>query len=123
MEKMKTVKKINFWSDGCASQFRSQYAFYMLTKFNRDINIQWNFFEANHGNGAVDGIGGGGGELNIVYLEKYLVSKLSLKAPNILLSMQTKFYLALMLFSWTTKNLILLIMRNAERMQFTSQAP
>ena len=33
--------KVIFWSDGCASQFRSQYAFYMLTKFDTDIDIQW----------------------------------------------------------------------------------
>ena len=50
--------KVIFWSDGCASQFRSQYAFYMLTKFDTDIDIQWHYFEANHGKGVVDGIGG-----------------------------------------------------------------
>lgn len=47
-----------FWSDGCASQFRSQYAFFMLTKFDPDLKVQWHFFEANHGKGAVDGVGG-----------------------------------------------------------------
>ena len=30
----------------------------MLTRFSRDVEIQWNFFEANHGKGAVDGLGG-----------------------------------------------------------------
>ena len=30
----------------------------MLTKFDTDIDIQWHYFEANHGKGAVDGIGG-----------------------------------------------------------------
>ena len=54
----KACKIIKFWSDGCASQFRSRYAFFMLTKFNPGINLEWNFFEANHGKGAVDGIGG-----------------------------------------------------------------
>ena len=49
---------MKFWSDGCASQFRSQYAFYMLTKLDINIEIQWHFFEANHGKGSVDGIGG-----------------------------------------------------------------
>ena len=43
------------WSKGCASQFRSQYAFYMLTKFDADIDIQWHYFEANHGKWAVGG--------------------------------------------------------------------
>ena len=57
-EASKSCKVIKFWSDGCASQFRSKFAFYMLTKFNADLDIQWHFFEANHGKGAVDGIGG-----------------------------------------------------------------
>ena len=43
---------------GCASQFRSQFAFFMLSKFDHSINIIWNCFEANHGKGVVDGIGG-----------------------------------------------------------------
>ena len=52
------VTAIKFWSDGCASQFRSQYAFYMLCKLAPSIDIEWHYFEANHGKGAVDGIGG-----------------------------------------------------------------
>ena len=32
-----TISSIKFWSDKCASQFCSQYAFYMMTKFDRDI--------------------------------------------------------------------------------------
>ena len=47
--KYKSCKVIKFWSDGCASQFRSKFAFYMLTKFDADLDIQWHFFEANHG--------------------------------------------------------------------------
>ena len=53
-----TISSIKFWSDGCASQFRSQFAFYMMTKFDRNVALQWHYFEANHGKGAVDGIGG-----------------------------------------------------------------
>ena len=52
------IKTVKFWSDGCASQFRSQFAFFMLSKFDHSINIEWNYFEANHGKGVVDGIGG-----------------------------------------------------------------
>ena len=33
MEKNHNFSKIRFWSDGCCSQFRSQYTFYMVTKF------------------------------------------------------------------------------------------
>ena len=32
--------------------------FYLLTKFYSRYNIAWHFFEANHGKGCVDGIGG-----------------------------------------------------------------
>ena len=30
----------------------------MMTKFDRDISLQWHFFQANHGKGPVDGVGG-----------------------------------------------------------------
>jgi hypothetical protein len=52
------LNTVKFWSDGCGSQFRSQFAFYMITRFSSDIHIEWNFFEANHGKGCVDGLGG-----------------------------------------------------------------
>lgn len=58
MEKSHKFSKIKFWSDGCSSQFRSQYTFYMMTKFPVEYNIEWHYFQANHGKGAVDGIGG-----------------------------------------------------------------
>ena len=29
-----------------------------MTKFDRNVALQWHYFEANHGKGAVDGIGG-----------------------------------------------------------------
>ena len=57
ISKEKDVKKVIFWSDGYASQFRSQYALYMLAKFDTDIGIQWHYFQANHGKGAVVRIG------------------------------------------------------------------
>ena len=38
-------------------KFRSQYAFQLLTCFDKDLIIDWHYFEANHGKGAVDGIG------------------------------------------------------------------
>ena len=48
------VSTNNFWSNGCASQFRSQYAFYMLSKFDPILNLEWHFFEANHGKGGIE---------------------------------------------------------------------
>ena len=49
------IHTIKCWSNGCASQFRSQYAFSILTKFDPAINVHWNYFKANCGKGAVDG--------------------------------------------------------------------
>ena len=51
------INHFKFWSDGCASQFRRQYAFYMMTKLDQDIKIHWNYFEASYDKGAVDGLG------------------------------------------------------------------
>ena len=39
------IKTVKFWSDGCASQFRSQFAFFMLSKFDHSINIEWNYLK------------------------------------------------------------------------------
>ena len=58
MKSLKTFTKVIFWSDGCSAQFRSQFAFQLLTQFDKELSIEWHFFEANHGKGAVDGIGG-----------------------------------------------------------------
>ena len=52
------ITSIKFWSDGCASQCCSQSALYMMTKSERDVELQWYYFEASHGKGAVYGIGG-----------------------------------------------------------------
>ena len=58
-EKIPSLRKVIFWSDGCASQFKSRYVFLDLTKLHRDIDIEWNYFESNHGKGPVESIGGG----------------------------------------------------------------
>ena len=46
------------WSDGCDSQFRSRFVFQLLKSYLKDLTIEWNFSEANHGKGSMDGIGG-----------------------------------------------------------------
>lgn len=58
LSRKQCTKTVKFWSEGCATQFLSQYAFYMLTKLDYDLKIQWNFFKANHGKGKVNGAGG-----------------------------------------------------------------
>ena len=58
--KYPSVKSIDIFSDGAASQFKQKYLFSNLhtweTKF--EISLQWNFFATSHGKGVVDGIGG-----------------------------------------------------------------
>ena len=46
------------WSDGCASQFRSRYTFYLMTMYDPMYDITWYYNERHHGKGPMDGIGG-----------------------------------------------------------------
>ena len=46
------------WSDCCDSQFRSRFVFQLLKSYLKDLTIEWNFNEAHHGKGFMDGIGG-----------------------------------------------------------------
>ena len=47
------LRKVILWSDGCSSQFRSKFVFALLTHFDRNIALQWNY-----GKGPMDGVGG-----------------------------------------------------------------
>ena len=90
------IKTVKFWSDGCASQFRSQFAFFMLSKFDHSINIEWNYFEANHGKGVVDGIGGT--VKHAVY--SHVLTELSSNPQSSLQSMQMKYCQKLLFNLW-----------------------
>ena len=57
-EKVSSLRKVTFWSDGCSSQFKSRHVFPDLTDLDRDIELDRNYFESNHGKGAIDGIVG-----------------------------------------------------------------
>ena len=59
-EKYKSIKVINVFSDGAASQFKQHYLFPNLHKWENEFSMKliWNFFATSHGKGAVDGIGG-----------------------------------------------------------------
>ena len=55
--------KVIFWSDGCSSQFRSKFVFAysfhtLLTHFDRNIALQWNYNEAHHSKKPMDGVAG-----------------------------------------------------------------
>ena len=53
-----SLRRVYIWSDGCASQFRSRYVFSLLTHLHPSKDIEWNYNEAHHGKGPMDGIGG-----------------------------------------------------------------
>ena len=53
-----SMNKIIIWSDGCASQFRSRFVFYLLHSLYPEKELEWNYNEAHHGKGPIDGIGG-----------------------------------------------------------------
>ena len=58
MEKLsRQIKTAYIVSDGCASQFRSHHVFSFLTHIHPDITTEWNYNEAHHGTGLMDGIG------------------------------------------------------------------
>ena len=46
------------WSDGCAPQFRSRFAFKLLSTFESSINLSWFYNERHHGKSPMDGVGG-----------------------------------------------------------------
>ena len=54
------VKKIIYFSDGCAGQCKNRYNFINLLHHEEDFDLQaeWNFFATSHGKNACDGIGG-----------------------------------------------------------------
>lgn len=55
------VQHLHFLSDGPATQYKQNGNFYMIGSEPHQKGFQkttWNFFEASHGKGAPDGVGG-----------------------------------------------------------------
>ena len=44
------------WSDGCAAQFCSRYAFSLLSKFEASVNLSWFYNNRHHGKGPWMGL-------------------------------------------------------------------
>ncbi|PZC73688.1 hypothetical protein B5X24_HaOG208959 [Helicoverpa armigera] len=60
-EKLPTVRRIHFWSDGPTTQYRQKYNFFLFCEIMQNEGFHqatWSFFEASHGKGAADGGGG-----------------------------------------------------------------
>ena len=54
------LKVIHFWSDSPTSQYRNKHIFELIANHEQmyGIKARWNYFEAGHGKGPCDGLGG-----------------------------------------------------------------
>ena len=54
------LKKVHYFSDGCAGEYKNCKNFINLCHHKDDFNLEfvWNFFATSHGKSACDGIGG-----------------------------------------------------------------
>ena len=55
------IERIHYWTDGPTSQYRNRSIFYLVSNHEDlfpGISAQWNYFEAGHGKGPCDGLGG-----------------------------------------------------------------
>ena len=58
IEKAMDLSKVIAWSDGCGAQFHSRFVFKSLSSYRADLITEWNYNEAHHGKGPMDGIDG-----------------------------------------------------------------
>ena len=59
--KYPSIKEIDVFSDGAASQFKQRFLFSNLHKLQDDFELdelRWHYFATSHGKGIVDGLGG-----------------------------------------------------------------
>lgn len=51
---------IHYWTDSPSSQYRNRFIFHVLANQQQHFGVhaRWNYFEAGHGKGPCDGIGG-----------------------------------------------------------------
>ena len=68
------MKKVHYFTDGCAGQYKNRFNFVNLAHHREDygVDAEWNFFATSHGKSACDGIGG---------TVKRLLTKASLQRP------------------------------------------
>ena len=66
-------------SDGCASQFRSKFAFKLFTAMHPQMNLEWHYNEAHHGKGTMDGIVGA---VKDAVFRKFLSGKVKISNPK-----------------------------------------
>lgn len=92
--KFETVpKKLYYFSDGCAAQYKNKKNFSNLCHHLEDFDIEaeWHFFATAHGKGPCDGLGG---------TVKRLAAKASLQRPY-----ESQILSAVQLYDWAIKNI------------------
>lgn len=54
------IKCIHYWTDSPTSQYRNKTIFHLVANHQETFGIdaKWNYFEAGHGKGPCDGLGG-----------------------------------------------------------------
>ena len=54
------LKEVFYWTDSPTSQFRNKTIFHIISEHKEEYNCvaSWNYFEAGHGKGPCDGVGG-----------------------------------------------------------------
>ena len=54
------LEHIHYWSDSPTSQYRNKTIFHLIANHEQqfDLKANWNYFEAGHGKGPCDGLGG-----------------------------------------------------------------
>lgn len=53
-------EKVHYWTDSPSSQYRNRFIFYTISRHQElyGVTAVWNYFEAGHGKGPCDGLGG-----------------------------------------------------------------
>lgn len=88
-----SLKKIYYFSDGSAAQYKNRKNFINICNHNNDFGIEteWHFFATAHGKGTCDGLGG---------TVKRLAAKASLQRPY-----HEQIMTPLQLFVWSEQNI------------------
>ncbi len=86
-------KKIIYFSDGAASQYKNRKNFLNLCNHEQDFGVkaEWHFSATSHGKGACDGVGG---------TVKRLAARASLQRPY-----DQQIMTPFQLFEWSSKNI------------------
>ena len=69
---MPQIKKIEYFSDGCAGQYKNKKNFQNLCMHMEEFNIdaEWTFFATSHGKSPCDGIGGTLKDIITIFVSK-----------------------------------------------------